>query len=60
MGKLSALKKLVGLARSNKDAIAENVDKRSGRFDRQDVENAVEKAADVAGESSSDGSNTGK
>lgn len=59
MGTLNKPKKLVGLVRSDEATIAENVDGRSSRFDEHDVEKAVDKAADVAGESSSDGGNTG-
>ena len=46
MGKLTVLKKLLGVAEDNKSKIAENVSKRSSISEEQ-VENAVDKASDA-------------
>jgi hypothetical protein len=50
MGKLKALKKLLGLVQKNEDKIAKKVSKKSSKIDEEQVKKAVDKASSAAGE----------
>jgi hypothetical protein len=50
MGKLKALKELLGLVRKNEDKIAKKVSQKSSKIDEEQVKKAVDKASSAAGE----------
>jgi hypothetical protein len=50
MGKLKALKELLGLVQKNEDKIAKKVSQKSSKIDEEQVKKAVDKASSAAGE----------